>query len=72
MMTPLGSEGGVHETVSCTIPEVADKPDTGPGTVYMYTRSFYVYVVCVYIYIINYLYMLHAYMYSAAKDKQLS
>ena len=36
MITPLGSEGGVHETVSPTISKVADKPDTGPGTVYMY------------------------------------
>ena len=35
MMTPLGSKGGVHDTLSCTIVEVADKPDTGPGTVHV-------------------------------------
>ena len=33
MMTPLGSEGGLHEMVSCTAPGVADRSDTGPGTV---------------------------------------
>ena len=33
MMTPLGSEGGLHEMVSCITPRVADKLDTGPGTV---------------------------------------
>ena len=92
MITPLGSEGGVHETVSCTIPDVADKPDTGPGTVYMhvYKKFLRICCVCVYVYIYIYniyivhnqiillvftllcKYVLHAYMYSAAKDKQLS
>ena len=33
MMTPLGSEGGLHEMVSCTTSGVADRSDTGPGTV---------------------------------------
>ena len=33
MMTPLGSEGGLHEMVSCTTPGVADRLDTGPGAV---------------------------------------
>ena len=33
MMTPLGSEGGLHEMVSCTASWVADRSDTGPGTV---------------------------------------
>ena len=33
MMTPLDSEGGLHEIVSCTTPGVADRSDTGPGTV---------------------------------------
>ena len=30
-------EGGIHETVNCTIPEVACKQDNGLGTVYMCT-----------------------------------
>ena len=33
MITPLGSEGGFHERVSCVIAGVADRLDTGPGTV---------------------------------------
>ena len=37
MMTLLDFEGGVHETVNCTIPEVVCKQDTGLGTVYMCT-----------------------------------
>ena len=31
-MTPLCSEGAVHEIVSWTNPGVADRSDTGPGT----------------------------------------
>ena len=38
-MTPLGSEGAVHEIVSWTTPGVADKPDTGPGTVQEHTLT---------------------------------
>ena len=38
MMAPLGSEGGLHEMVSCTTPGVADRPDTGPGTVQEHTQ----------------------------------
>ena len=34
MISPLGSEGGLHETVSCVTAVVADRLDTGPGTVY--------------------------------------
>ena len=36
MMTPFGSEGGVHETVTDILSEVADKPDTGPGTAWVH------------------------------------
>ena len=31
-MTPLGSEGAVHEIISWNTPGVADRSDTGPGT----------------------------------------
>ena len=33
MITPFGTDGGLHETVSCVTAVVADRPDTGPGTV---------------------------------------
>ena len=33
MITPLGSEGELHEILSCVTDEVADRLDTGPGTV---------------------------------------
>ena len=36
MITPFGTEGGLHETVSCLTPMVADRLDTGPGTVEPY------------------------------------
>ena len=38
VIRPLGSEGGLHEMVSCTTPGVADRPDTGPGTVQEHTQ----------------------------------
>ena len=45
MMAPLGSEGGVHETMNCSIPEVADKPDTGLGTLYNIRRHYCFYII---------------------------
>ena len=33
MITPFGTDGGLHDTVSCVTDEVADRLDTGPGTV---------------------------------------
>ena len=36
MITPFGTEGGLHETVSCVTAVVADRLDTGPGTVQPY------------------------------------
>ena len=33
MITPFDTDGGLHETVSCVTAEVADRQDTGPGTV---------------------------------------
>ena len=33
MITPFVTEGGLHETVSCVTVLVADRLDTGPGTV---------------------------------------
>ena len=38
VIRPLGSKGGLHEMVSCTTPGVADRPDTGPGTVQEHTQ----------------------------------
>ena len=33
MTTPFGTDGGFHETMSCVTAVVADRLDTGPGTV---------------------------------------
>ena len=33
MITPFGTDGGFHETKSCVTAVVADRLDTGPGTV---------------------------------------
>ena len=33
MITPFGIDGGLHDTVSCVTDVVADRLDTGPGTV---------------------------------------
>ena len=33
MITPFGMDGGLHETLSCVTAVVADRVDTGPGTV---------------------------------------
>ena len=33
LIQTLGSEGRLHEIVSCTTPGVTDRSDTGPGTV---------------------------------------
>ena len=59
MITPLGLEGGFHVTVSCVTVVVADRLDTGPGTVYnhacrvVYTCSEYFMYIC-------HLYRLHS------------
>ena len=36
-MSPLGSDGIFHESVSCNTSGVVDRPEIGPGTVQDYT-----------------------------------